>query len=608
MVMSPTTTQARPGAILSVILASYLMIAVDMSIVNIALPSIRASLGFSAVTLSWVVNAYLIVYGGLLLLGGRSGDIAGRKRILFTGIALFTAASALGGMAPSAFWLLAARAVQGVGAAMVAPSTMALIVSNFAEGPARNRALSLYSTAISFGVVIGLLLGGLLTDLLSWRWVFYVNVPIGVALLFAIPRLLRETEKARGRVDISGGIASTLGVSSMVFALIDAAASGLGSAWAVAGFATAMLVLAFFVFHERRTEHPLLPLSLLANRNRVAAYLCLLLVIAGNFGMFFFVTQFLQGVLRLTPAQTGFAFLPMAVTVMLTVRIVPTLLKRFQPKVLILAGTAMQGVAMLALSRLSGGTDYASGILGPMILVGLATGLCSIPLTATALSGIERHESGAASGMTQTMISVGGSTGLAVLVTVFGMATGSVSAAGFAAAFVHGTSVALRAAVIFAGIAFTTALVLIRSPRRAQRAAGVTDEERNKRVVRRYFEMVSSGDAAGAREMLHPEWVDHAHIERSDGAADTGPVAEKQDAVHRLRVVIDRMLSEGDHVAVRSTIHRLIDGRPLVSRAMWFIRMEGGKMVEMWTAHEPDMGAGDLGGRDIELPELTPAE
>ena len=428
MAWSSSVRETRPGVILGIIVASYLMIGIDMSIVNVALPTMRAALGFSTVGLAWVVNAYMLAYGGLLFLGGRSGDIVGRKRSLLFGVILFTAASALGGFAPSAWWLLVSRVLQGVGAAFAAPSTMALLITSFPEGQPRNRALSFYSAAASLGSIIGLALGGVLTGLLSWRWVFFVNVPVGIALAILVPLVLKETERREGRFDLAGAASSTVGMTSLVFGLIRAASTGWGNPLAIAAFVAAAVLLGFFVWHERRAREPLLPLGLFADRKRVGAYLALLLIIAGNFGTFFFSTQFMQGVLRFSPLQAGAAYLPLAFTILVTVRIVPRLLKRWDAQRLILPGTFLQAAALLWLSRLTPQSTYVGGLLGPLVLLGLASGLCIMPLNVTALSGVERKESGAASGLAQTMLSVGGSLGLAILVTVFGAAGGGARA------------------------------------------------------------------------------------------------------------------------------------------------------------------------------------
>jgi len=583
--VSAPARSSSPGVILSVILASYLMIGIDVSIVNIALPSLKAGLGFSTVGLSWVVNAYMLAYGGLLFLGGRSGDIVGRRGTLWGGVALFTLASALGGFATASWWLLAARILQGVGAAFIAPSTLALLVTNFPEGQARNRALSIYSASVSLGVIIGLVLGGLLTGWLSWRWVFFVNVPVGIALALLIPGSLKESERTTGRFDIPGAATSSLGITLLVYGLIRAASAGTRDLQAWGAFAAAAVLLAAFVWHERRTRHPLLPLGLFANRNRVGAYINFLFMVAGNYGMFFFATQFLQGALGFSPLETGLAYLPMAVTLMVTVRIVPRLLKTVTAKWLILPGTVVQALGILWLSRLSPASGYLGGVLGPMVLVGLASGLSIMPLNTIALSAVDRKESGAASGLAQTMMSVGGTFGLAILVTVFGAVS-----RGQASAFVPAADASLRTAALFATAAFLVSVFVIRAPRRAAAGAGA---ERNKSIVHRYLEMWNTGNAAAAHEILHPRWVDHAHPEVRGIPGVAAALARTRQDFPDFHIGVDSMVSEGDRVAVHTTIRRTGPRGPDVSRVMWFIRVEDQKMAEMWTATEPNLGASE---------------
>ena len=573
---------ARPATILALIVTSYLMIGVDISIVNIALPSLRDGLHFSTVGLSWVLDAYMLAYGGLLILGGRAGDIIGKRRTLLLGVALFTLASALGGFATTRGWLVGSRVLQGVGAALAAPSTLALLVTSFAEGQPRNRALSVYSAAASLGMIIGLVLGGLLTGWLSWRWVFFVNVPIGIGLLIAIPRVLKETEAQPGRFDLPGAAASTLGMTALVYGLISTASAGVRDAGTLAAFTAAVLLLGFFIWHERRLERPLLPLGLFKNRNRVGAYFNLLLIVAGNFGMFFFATQFLQGALRLSPMQTGLAYLPMAGTLFVTVRLVPLLLKSRSAKSLILIGTLAQTAGILWLSRLSPNSTYVGGLLGPMVLIGLAAGLCIMPLNMTALSAVDKKESGAAAAVAQTMISVGGSFGLAILVTIFG----SVSH-GDADGFVRGAGIALLAAAGFALAAFLVTVLVIRTPRTLAREKQHLDPERAKRIVRRYFEMWNTGNTDRAHEILHENWVDHAHPEVRGLTALTAALSSTRSDSTDFHIGIETMLSEGDRVAVHSTIRQTREGRTRTSRVMWLVRLDGDKMAEMWTAHEP---------------------
>jgi MFS family permease len=493
----------------------------------------------------------------------------------------------LGGFATTAGWLVASRVLQGIGAALAAPSTLSLLAVSFPEGPLRNRALSIYSAFASLGMIIGMVLGGVLTGWLSWRWVFFVNVPVGAALVIGIPRVLKETERQPGRFDLPGAIASTAGMTLLVYSLIRTASVGWRDPLTIGAFAGAILLLGFFVWHEKRESHPLLPTGLFADRNRVAAYLTLLLVVAGNFGVFFFVTQFMQGVLRLSPIQAGLAYLPMAATLLVTVRLVPRLLKTMSAKSLILPGTFIQAVGILWLSRLSPASHYASGILGPMVLIGLAAGLCFMPLNMTVLSGVAKKEAGAASGFAQTMMSVGGSFGLAILVTIYGAIGHGRSAGTSPELFVRGINTAFLVAACFAVAAFLVALIVINGPRPEARPQATALPERNKSIVRRYFEMWNTGNPAHAHEILHPRWIDHAHPEIRGINDVTAALRKTLSDSPDFHIGIDAMVSEGDRVAVHSTVRQTRQGSTHTSRVMWMVRVEGDKMAEMWTAHEP---------------------
>jgi len=312
--------------------------------------------------------------------------------------------------------------------------------------------------------------------------------------------------------------------------------------------------------------------------------------------MFFFATQFLQGALKFSPLQTGLAYLPMAVTLLITVRTVPRILKTVSAKWLILPGTIVQAIGILWLSRLSADSSYLGGVLGPMTLIGLATGLCIMPLNTIALSGVERRESGAASGLSQTMMSVGGSLGLAILVAVFaGVSRGQ------PAVFVPAADAALRVAAFFASMAFLVTVFVIRGPRPERGLAGA---ERNKSMVRRYLEMWNTGNTVAAPEILHPQWVDHAHPEVRGILAVSAALARTRETFPDFHIGVDSMVSEGDRVAVRSTIRRTNTNGAEVSRVMWFIRVEGDKLAEMWTATE----TGDSASADpAALPSMIEA-
>jgi EmrB/QacA subfamily drug resistance transporter len=405
---------------LALILTCQLMVILDATIVTIALPDIRGALHFSPTSLSWVQNAYSLAFGGLLLLGARAGDILGRRRVLMAGVTLFTAASLLGGLAQSAEWLLIARAAQGVGAAIAAPSTLALLTSSFPEGPPRLRAIGLYSAVTSGGASVGLVLGGMLTDWASWRWSLFINVPIGIALVVLAPRYLADTEPQHGRFDVAGAITSTLGVASLVYGFVRAASDGWGDSLTVSAFVAGAALLAMFVAIELRAEQPITPLRMFASRERSSSYVARLLLVGGMFGMFFFMTQFLQGVRNYSPLKAGFAFIPMTVALFAMVRVVPRVVARIGARRLLIGGVGLALVSMVWLSRITSDTQYWPQILVPMVLLGLGMGVAFIPLTTASLAGVAPRDAGAASGLVNVMQQVGGALGLGILVTVFG--------------------------------------------------------------------------------------------------------------------------------------------------------------------------------------------
>jgi EmrB/QacA subfamily drug resistance transporter len=411
------------GLALFVIATAQLMVVLDATIVNVALPHIQGALGFSGTGLEWIVNGYTLAFGGLLLLGGRAGDILGRRRVFVGGIVLFSLASLLGGFATTQAWLLAARAVQGAGAAIVAPSALALISTTFPEGPPRNRAMGVYSAMSMGGAAVGLLAGGLLTTYLSWRWVMFVNVPIGIAVALIAPRVLAESPRRRGRFDVPGAITSTLGLAALVYGLTSAATSQNGvSHWGdtkvIAALTAAVVLLVSFVFIEARSEHALMPLRIFRNRDRSAANLIMLFVGTAQFGMFFFLTIFVQTVWHYSALKTGIGYLPMVAAVMVMVRVSVQLVPRIGARPLLLAGSAVGTGGLFWLSRISEHSTYASGLLGPMLATGAGIGMLSMPLTLVAMNKVDERDAGLASSLRNVGQQVGGSIGLALLGTV----------------------------------------------------------------------------------------------------------------------------------------------------------------------------------------------
>jgi EmrB/QacA subfamily drug resistance transporter len=429
-------------------LSAQLMIILDMTVVNIALPHIQSGLNFSAASLSWVLNAYTLTFGGLLLLGGRAGDILGRRRVFLAGIALFTLSSLAGGLATTSWMLLAARGLQGVGGALASPAVLALVVGSFAEGRERTRALGIYSAVAMGGASLGLVLGGVITEWLSWRWVLFVNVPVGLVVLAVTPMFVTESARQPGRFDLTGAVTSTAGMTALVYAFIRAAASGWSDRLAMAAFAVAVVLLGLFLLTETRARQPITPLRLFADLGRGGSYLARLLLVAGMFGMFFFLTQFVQEILGFSPLAAGVAFLPLTLTVFGVSRAAPRLIPRFGGTRLMLAGMLPMIAGMAWLAQVSAGTSYLAGVLGPMLLLGAGMGLVFVPLTAASLAGVAPADSGAASSMVNVMQQVGGSLGLAILVTVFGTVYRG-AGGGPHHALVHGVSAAFSVAALF---------------------------------------------------------------------------------------------------------------------------------------------------------------
>ncbi|MFI6104624.1 MFS transporter [Streptomyces sp. NPDC051310] len=407
---------------LLVIASCQLMVVLDITIVNIALPHIQSSLDFSTTNLSWVVNAYTLTFGGLLLLGGRTGDILGRRRVFVFGVLLFVLASLLGGLAQNSAQLLAARALQGVGGAIASPTSLALISTTFEEGPERNRAFGVFAAVSAGGGAIGLLAGGMLVSWLDWRWVFFVNVPIGLLIVLATPRWIRESERHPGHFDITGALSSTLGMVLLVYGFIRAAQDGWGDPLTVASFGAAVVILAVFVFVERRSRQPITPLHMFADRNRAGTYGIMLCLAAAIFGMFFFLTLFVQNVLDFSPLAAGVAFLPVSAIIAVGAGLASQLLPKYGPKPFMVVGALLTAVGLAWLTLTDVHSTYLGSILGPMLVFGMGMGMQFVSLTLMALSDVPAHESGAASGLLNAMQQVGGSLGLSILVTVFGTA------------------------------------------------------------------------------------------------------------------------------------------------------------------------------------------
>lgn len=414
--MVPKT--AHRGVILGIILLSYFMILLDNSVVFTAVPAIRAELQLSAVQLSWVQDAYTLVFGGFLLLGARAGDLLGRRRVFVFGLVVFSVASLLVGLAQSSWWIIGSRALQGVGAAVLGPSSLSLLMASFPEGPERSRAVAWYGATAGIGASLGLVIGGAFTQLLSWRAGFFINVPIGLVMLLLAPRFLPETSRVAGRFDTVGAITATGGIAALVFAILNSVDSGWDAPLTLSSLAVGLVLLAFLVFNERAAAEPIMPLRLFANRERVGAYLARFCYLAAMIGFFFFTTQFMQNVLGMTPLAAGLGFLPMTLVNFAVAMRIPKITTRFGLALPLLVGVLLTLAGMLWLSRLTVGSGYLVGVALPMLLIGAGQGLAFAPLTSAGIVGVRATDAGAASGLVNTFHQMGTSLGLATLVAV----------------------------------------------------------------------------------------------------------------------------------------------------------------------------------------------
>ncbi|MCZ4497803.1 MAG: transporter [Marmoricola sp.] len=466
--MTDTTTASPTGAAASekssghrhlgwalvLICMAQLMVVLDSTIANIALPFIGRDLDVSQANLQWVVTGYALAFGGLLLLGGRLGDLYGRRRVFMIGLTIFAVASGLGGLAQNELMLLGSRGLQGLGAAIAAPAALALITTTFPAGPRRNQAFSVYAAMSGVGAAIGLLLGGWLTgltphllglDIEGWRLTFLINVPIGLVAAFAAPKLLAESESRPGQLDLPGAVTGTLGLVSLVYGISRAgeAKYGWDDGGTIAFLAAGVILLVSFIMIERRVEHPLLPLRILTHRTRATAFIAMMIVPAAMFAMFFFLSQFVQNVMGYSPLQAGLAFLPFPFAMVFGATISSKLMNKVDPRYLAGTGTILAGIALFFFNRLSvddsttsllaniktqvagspvflgdGAVSYWTDIFPFIALMAFGMSLTFIPLTVSAVHGVNEEDSGIGSGVLNTMQQVGGALGLATLSTI----------------------------------------------------------------------------------------------------------------------------------------------------------------------------------------------
>lgn len=463
--MSVTHTPARhSGSILAIILISYVMIILDASIVFTGLPKIRDELGFAPSELGWVQSIYTLTFGGFLLLGARAGDILGRRRTFQIGLAIFTAASVAIGMSQSAEWMVLARGIQGIGAAILAPSTLALLSTNFAEGRERTRATALYGSTAGIGASVGLVLGGILADTISWRAGFFINLPIGLAMGILGSRFIAETGRAPGRFDLWGAIGSTLGVGTLTYGVVLAGERGEPDQAALVSILIGLVLIAIFVWHEARIAQPIMPLRLFASRERVGAYLARLLYLGAMVGFFFFGTQVMQEMEGFSALQAGLGFLPMTLVNFAVAMSVPRLTARIGNARLMLLGIAVTFAGMFWLSQVQAGSGYFTGIALPMMLIGAGQGFCFGPLTVSGIAGTAPADAGAAAGVVNTAHQMGMTFGLGLLTAVASFATRGLPAGPEHVA--RAAEAAFTAGSVLIALAFLAAFVLIPRPRR----------------------------------------------------------------------------------------------------------------------------------------------
>ncbi|MDX6583861.1 MAG: hypothetical protein QOI10_3045 [Solirubrobacterales bacterium] len=460
--------ERRRWTALALLAVAQFVVVLDASIVNVALPTIGDSLSFSQDDLSWVVNAYVLTFGGFLLLGGRLADLLGRRRVFMSGLVLFALASLVGGFANSETTLIAARAVQGLGAAILSPAALSIVTTTFRDGAERNKALGVWGAVAGAGGAAGVLLGGVLTQYLGWEWVLWVNVPIGIAAAALAPRLIAESrsESATRAFDFAGATAVTAGLATLVYGLVEAPGAGWGSTQTVGLLSAAAILLVGFYAIERRSAAPLVPFSIFRQRTLTGANVVGILTGASLFSMFFFISLYMQNVLGYSAIKTGVSYLPLAVSIIVAAGIASQLVTRIGFKPVLATGMLLIAGGLLWFGQISPTGSYLGDLIGPMLLAAIGLGFAFVPQTIAAVSGVAEHEAGLASGLINTSQQIGGALGLAVLSTVaFPQIDDAAAAAGGApslGALTNGYSDAFMVGALLAMIGFVATLVLIR--------------------------------------------------------------------------------------------------------------------------------------------------
>ena len=465
----------NPWLVLVLICMAQFMVVLDATIVNVALPHIQSSLGFTEASLQWVINAYTLIFAGFLLLGGRAGDLLGRKRLFLIGLVVFTVASLLDGISTTSGELIGFRALQGLGAALISPAALSIISTTFAEGKERARALGVWAAIAIGGSAVGLVLGGALTQAFSWRWIFFVNVPVGIFAFVAALRLVPESkdEHAHQGYDIAGAVTVTGGLMALVYGLVHSATHGWGSAQTIVSFVVAAVLLVAFVLIEQRSAEPLVRLSIFRVRSLLTANLSMFLAFSGMFAMFFFNTLYIQKILGFGPLKAGVAFLPFTAGIMVSAGLASSFATRIGVRPIAAAGMVLTIIGLLLFARMPVDGSYAADVLPGMILSSLGMGAIFMPLTLVATTGLEDEDQGLASGLFNTSQQVGGALGLAVLTTIAASHTSDPSSP---AALVNGFHYAFLGAAVLVGLSLVVFVALLRKRHVARIEADVENE------------------------------------------------------------------------------------------------------------------------------------
>jgi EmrB/QacA subfamily drug resistance transporter len=467
--------QRRKWLGLAALCAAFFMVILDVAIVNVALPTIQVDLGFSQRNLQWVVSAYALTFGGLLLLGGRAADLLGRRRVLIAGLALFGAASLMAGLATSDTVLIAARALQGVGAAVMTPAALSILMTTFREGAERNTALGVWGAVGASGGTVGVLLGGILTDTIGWEWIFFLNVPVALAVIAVAPVLLRESraDAAHRRFDLAGALTVTAGLAVLVYALVEADSAGWASAQTLGLLGASAALLALFAAVEVRSRAPILPFSIFRIRAVTGSNVASIALGGAVYGMIFILTLYMQQVLAYSPLETGLAWLAMSLTALVSSMAASVLVTRVGTRVPLAVGLAVAGAGLLLLARIPADGGYLTDLLPGLLVTGLGLGTSFVSLSIGALEGVAERDAGLASGLVNTTQQVGGALGVAVLSTLAISRSDDLIAGGTAApvALTEGFQIALIAAAGFALAGALAVVALVRGRRQPEPVA-----------------------------------------------------------------------------------------------------------------------------------------